>query len=87
MAFGTRLLVNDASTYREACLARLAVAQFRHVGVDAYLKAGKLVELFPDWADEHFPLWAYHPPRQPVPAKLRPLPTFLETPPRAGVLK
>ncbi len=82
-----RLLVNDAYTYREACLAGLGVAQFLHVGIDALLKAGKLVELFPDWADERFPLWAYHPSRQYVPAKLRALLTFLEALPKAGVVQ
>ncbi len=81
-----RLLVNDAHTYREACLAGLGVAQLLHVGIDSFLKTGKLVELFPDWADECYPLWAYYPSRQFMPAKVQALLTFLETLPKEGVI-
>ncbi len=68
-----RLLVNDAHTYREACLAGLGVARLLHVGIDAFLKSGKLVELFPAWGDECYPLWAYYPSRQFMPAKVQAL--------------
>jgi DNA-binding transcriptional LysR family regulator len=37
----------------------------------ALLEGGKLVNLFPDWSDELFPLYLYHPSRRFVPAKLR----------------
>ncbi len=82
-----RLLVNDAYTYREACLAGLGVAQLLHVGIDSFLKTGKLVELFPDWADECYPLWAYYPSRQFMPAKVQALLTFLETLPKEGIIR
>ena len=36
-----------------------------HVG------SGTLVELFPDWSDERFPLYVYYPSRSYVPAKVR----------------
>ena len=40
--------------------------------VFAYLiREGRLVNLFPDWPDERFPLYAYHPSRHNVPAKTR----------------
>ncbi len=74
-----RLIVNDAYTYLEACMAGIGVAQLLHVGIDGLLKAGKIVELFPDWPDEHFPLWAYHPARQFIPAKSRALLEFLRS--------
>jgi DNA-binding transcriptional LysR family regulator len=35
------------------------------------LKSGQLVDLFPDWPDEKFPLYAYHPSRRHPPAKTR----------------
>ncbi len=83
-----RLQVNDAHTHREACLAGLGVAQFLHLGIEPLLKAGKLVELFADWPDEYFPLWAYYPSRQFVPAKLQALLTFLQAlPQEAGVMR
>ena len=83
-----RLQVNDAHTYREACLAGLGVAQFLHLGIEPLLKTGKLVELFVDWPDEYFPLWAYYPSRQFVPAKLQALLTFLQAlPEEAGVMR
>jgi hypothetical protein len=35
------------------------------------LKSGQLLNLFPAWSDELFPLYVYHPSRRFVPAKLR----------------
>ena len=75
-----RLTVNDAHTYVEACAAGLGVAQLLHLGIGSLLKAGKLIDLFPDWPDEYFPLWAYYPSRQFVSSKLRVLLDFLKSP-------
>ena len=71
-----RLQINDAYSYREACLAGLGVAQFLHLGIEPHLDAGRLVELFPDWPDEYFPYWAHYPPGQLVPSKLQALLDF-----------
>ena len=73
-----RLIVNDAHTYLEACTAGLGVAQVLHLGIGSLLKTGKLIDLFPDWPDEYFPLWAYYPSRQFVSSKLRVLLDFLQ---------
>jgi DNA-binding transcriptional LysR family regulator len=35
------------------------------------LASGQLVDLFPGWPDERFPLYAFHPSRHLVPAKVR----------------
>jgi DNA-binding transcriptional LysR family regulator len=35
------------------------------------LKEGRLVEIFPEWPDERFPLYALYPSRRLAPAKLR----------------
>jgi DNA-binding transcriptional LysR family regulator len=55
----------------------VAVAQVFELGIEALLKHGKLVNLFPDWSDEHFPLYVYHTSRHFVPAKLRVFLDFL----------
>lgn len=74
-----RLTLNDALTHLEACLAGMGVAQVFELGIEALLKHGKLVNLFPDWSDEHFPLYVYHTSRHFVPAKLRVFLDFLGT--------
>lgn len=66
-----RLLLNDAGTLLSACLAGYGVAQIMLLGSEALLAEGKLVELFADWPDEHFPLYALHPSRHHPPAKTR----------------
>jgi DNA-binding transcriptional LysR family regulator len=58
-----------------ACLAGAGVAQVMALGVQDLLDQGRLVELFPDWPGETFPLYALYPSRHQPPAKLR---AFLE---------
>lgn len=52
--------------------------------VEPLLKSGKLVNLFPDWSDEAFPLYVYHTSRHFVPAKLRAFLDFICTSMTAG---
>jgi len=66
-----RLIVNDAGTLLSTCLAGYGIAQIMDFGTRALLDAGQLVELFPDWPDERFPLHAIHPSRHQVPAKVQ----------------
>jgi DNA-binding transcriptional LysR family regulator len=66
-----RLLVNDVATLIGACLAGVGIAQVLAPSVEAHLREGRLVELFPDWQDERFPLYALYPSRRLPPAKLR----------------
>jgi DNA-binding transcriptional LysR family regulator len=70
-----RLLVNDVATLIGACLAGVGIAQVLAPSVEGHLRAGRLVELFPDWPDERFPLYALYPSRRLPAAKLR---AFLE---------
>jgi DNA-binding transcriptional LysR family regulator len=72
-----RFVVNDALTHLEACIAGQGVAQVMDLGTDPLLQSGKLVNLFPEWCDELFPLYIYHPSRHFVPAKLRVFVEFL----------
>lgn len=73
------ITVNDSATYLELCLAGVGVAQMLDFGIAPLLKNGSLVNLFPEWVDEKFPLWAYYPSRQFVSAKLRLFLDFLAT--------
>ena len=75
-----RLIVNDAQTYVEACTAGPGVAQLLQLGIGPLPKAGKLVDLSPDWSDDYFPLWAYYPSRQFASSKLHALLDFLKSP-------
>ena len=74
-----RLILNDALTHLEACVAGMGVAQVFELGIEALLKRGQLINLFPDWSDEHFPLYIYHTSHHFVPAKLRVFLDFLGT--------
>jgi DNA-binding transcriptional LysR family regulator len=65
------LTVNDAGTLYSVCLAGFGMAQVFELGVEPLLSSGRLVEVFADWPDERFPLYALHPSRQHVPAKTR----------------
>ena len=72
-----RVIVNDTLINIETCLAGCGVAQLMDLTVASHLEKGRLVNLFPSWSDEMFPLYAYHPSRHFVPAKLRAFLDFL----------
>jgi len=73
------LTVNDAGTLYSVCLAGHGIAQVMDLGVEPMLADGRLVEVFPDWPDEHFPLYGLHPSRQHLPAKTRAFLDFIMT--------
>jgi DNA-binding transcriptional LysR family regulator len=66
-----RLTVNDVGTLHSACLAGQGIAQIKELGAESMLADGRLVDLFPDWPDERFSLYALHPSRHHPPAKTR----------------
>jgi DNA-binding transcriptional LysR family regulator len=66
-----RLTVNDVGTMHSACLAGYGIAQIMELGAEALLAERRLVDLFPDWPEERFPLYALHPSRHHPPAKAR----------------
>jgi DNA-binding transcriptional LysR family regulator len=66
-----RITMSDSATYLEACLAGLGVSQLLDLGAATFLADGRLINLFPSWVDERFPLYVYHASRDHVPAKLR----------------
>jgi DNA-binding transcriptional LysR family regulator len=73
------LTVNDAGTLYSVCLAGHGMAQVMDLGVGPMLANGRLVEVFPDWPDERFPLYALHPSRHHLPAKTRAFLDFIVT--------
>jgi DNA-binding transcriptional LysR family regulator len=74
-----RLLVNDVATAIGACVGGYGIAQPMELSVGRLLRDGALVELFPRWQDERFPVYLYHPSRQLAPAKLRAFSDFIVT--------
>lgn len=67
----SQLQVNDAATSIAACVAGAGVCQPMELGVRALLDSGALVNLFPKWTDERFPLYALFPSRFRPAAKVR----------------
>jgi DNA-binding transcriptional LysR family regulator len=66
-----RLLVSDSGTLIGACEAGAGIAQILEIGQEQLLRNGRLVELFPEWSDERFPLYAIYPSRLHRAAKVR----------------
>ncbi|HEY9104733.1 LysR family transcriptional regulator [Chitinimonas sp.] len=72
-----QLMVNEAGTLLGASLAGYGISQIMAWGSEELLATGQLMELFPDWPDERFPLYALHPSRHYQPAKTRAFLDFL----------
>ncbi|HSI39137.1 MAG TPA: LysR family transcriptional regulator [Xanthobacteraceae bacterium] len=66
-----RLVLNDVATSLAACVAGLGVAQPMALGLERLLANGSLVELFPEWGEERFPLHIYYPSRHLCPLRVR----------------
>jgi DNA-binding transcriptional LysR family regulator len=63
-----RLTMTDVDTMIGACLAGAGVAQALGLSVAHLIAGGALVEMFPDWPGETFPLYAIRPSRRLPPA-------------------
>ena len=74
----SRLLLSDGGTLFAECLAGVGIAQVLALWSRELLEQGKLVELFPDWPGETYPLYALHPSRQHVPPKVRAFVEFVQ---------
>lgn len=74
-----QLTLTDVDTMLAVCLAGGGVAQVMEFGVEDLLSSGQLVDLFPEWPDEVFPLYAVHPSRRHVPGKVRAFVDFCRT--------
>lgn len=71
----SRLMVSDVGAILGACAAGAGIAQIMQLGSKHLMEEGRLVDLFPDWSGELFPLYALYPSRQHRAAKVR---AFLE---------
>src|ERR1700728_5429405 len=60
----------DPKSMLTECVAGAGVAQIIGWGVGELLKRGDLIDLFPKWHGERFPLLAFHPSRKHPPAKV-----------------
>jgi DNA-binding transcriptional LysR family regulator len=78
VAVNGRLTVTDSGTKLGACLAGFGIAQVIDLGLEHHLKSGALINLFPDWPDERFPLYVYYVSRNYVPAKVRKFIDFIK---------
>jgi DNA-binding transcriptional LysR family regulator len=63
-----RLTLTDGDALVRACVAGAGVAQILALGFESLTADGVLVDLFPDWPDETFPLYAIRPSRRLPPA-------------------
>jgi DNA-binding transcriptional LysR family regulator len=72
-----RLLVNDGQTLVSACRAGLGIAQMFAWGIEDDLKRKRLVNLFPEWSDERWPLYAFYISSTHLPAKVRAFVDFI----------
>ncbi|WP_434391230.1 LysR family transcriptional regulator [Melittangium boletus] len=76
---GGRLVVNDAGSLIGALLGGHGIGQPFEFAVRELLDAGRLVQLLPDWSDEHYPVHVYHRSREHPAAKVRAFLDFLQT--------
>jgi DNA-binding transcriptional LysR family regulator len=67
----SRLVLSDAGTMLTECLAGTGICQVLAIAVKDQLAKGSLVNLFPDWPGETFPLYALYPSRHHPAAKVR----------------
>lgn len=66
-----RLMLSDGNALITECAAGTGIAQVTENSVRALLDRKQLVDLFPDWNGETFPLYALYPSRHHPPAKVR----------------
>jgi DNA-binding transcriptional LysR family regulator len=71
VASSGRLHVSDVGTMVNECLAGTGIAQVLAIRIQPLLESGRLIDLFPDWSGETYPLYALYPSRNHQPAKVR----------------
>ena len=74
----SRLVMDDPSVAMAACLAGQGIFQSLAIGLAPFLSRGELVQVLPEWSEERYPLYAYHPSRHLPPAKVRALLDFIQ---------
>jgi DNA-binding transcriptional LysR family regulator len=65
------LTFSEPQSMLQECVAGTGIAQVIGWSIKELLASGALIDLFPDWHGERFPLFAFHPSRKHPPAKVR----------------
>jgi DNA-binding transcriptional LysR family regulator len=65
-----RMIANDVTVALAACVAGIGIVQKLELELRA-TPGLDLVDLFPEWSEERYPLYAYFPSRRHTPAKVR----------------
>lgn len=73
------LTLNDAGSLHSVCLSGYGIGQLMALGAEHLFAENRLVDLFPDWPDERFPLYALYPSRRHLPAKAAAFLDFLSS--------
>ena len=73
-----RLVMDDPSTAVAACIAGQGIFQSLALGLEPLLSRGELLQILPEWSDERYSLYAYHPSRHLPPAKVRAFLDFVQ---------
>jgi len=66
-----QVMVNEVGPLLAACLSGLGIAQILDLYAREFLADGRLVQLLPNWAEETYPLYAYHHSPPLISAKVR----------------
>jgi len=66
-----QLMVNEVGSLLAACLGGQGIAQMFELYSRELLADGRLVQVLPEWAEETYPLYAYHHSAQLMSAKVR----------------
>jgi DNA-binding transcriptional LysR family regulator len=66
-----RLVMDDPSVAVSTCVNGQGIFQSLAIGMEPFLLRGELVQILPEWSEELYPLYAYHPSRHLPPAKVR----------------
>src|SRR3954468_9803673 len=74
----SRLVLDDPSVAVTACVAGQGIFQSLAIGLAPLLSRGELIQILPEWSEELYPLYAYHPSRHLPPAKVRALLDFIQ---------
>ncbi|PDQ21183.1 LysR family transcriptional regulator [Mesorhizobium sanjuanii] len=74
----SRLVLDDPSVAVTACVAGQGIFQSLAIGLAPFLARGELVPILPEWSEELYPLYAYHPSRHLPPAKVRAFLDFIQ---------
>ena len=84
MPRGRQLIVNETGSLLAACLAGYGIGQVLELYARDLLAGKRLVQVLPDWAEETYPLYAYHHAAPLLSAKVRAFLDFVLALTRAG---